>query len=424
MAYQPRQFRSVVDVPPVQVPTALRSLVDLAVRSSSPEGKAAKMRVQEMERTQKGEQLTRDVLTRLTDPVTGVPDYKKAAAELRTSGYPDHATQIEQNWQQQRDERWRALSDRVSKHKTIYGQSAEWLRGLEEDPTRYPEVRPFLVEAAGQLSPQLAQNIPEAYDPERVRQMMTFVNQSAQEIDLLERSIKKADDARTRTADRAKQDNLFRESLGTALAGAATPEAWNAIRAGAQFQDFPKGIVDEFAEFSDANRAKARSLAGMRETNETRSIDQLINDADRRGDVKEKTRLLKLKQDLGAAGRAPGRIPTGGGPSQAQRAAAERWKQAQLSALEKRYRDSQARDYDGIPMTEADLKAEKERIQASYVEQLGASGAGPAAEGAPSDGDPVTLTITNPDGSTRTVEFASEADAQAFAQAAGLTLEP
>jgi hypothetical protein len=60
-----------------------------------------------------------------------------------------------------------------------------------------------------------------------------------------------------------------------------------------------------------------------------------------------------------------------------QKAGAERWKASQLGALETRYRNSQGGGFTPtgqriIPMTPADLENDKKRIQASYLEQIGA----------------------------------------------------
>jgi hypothetical protein len=367
MAYERRQFRPVVDMPaPMPIESPLRSLHDLvSLAGSVQQYESDKRRVGDEDRARKGEQVTRDLITRLTDPVTGVPDYKQAVSELRTAGFPEYAAQVETNWQQEREKTWKGLTERVGLHKTLYGQSAEWLRGLEADPSRYPEIRPYLVDAASQISPELAQRIPEAYEPTRVRQMMDFVTQSAQELDLMHRSIAKADDARQRAADRVKQDNLFRESLATALAGATTPETWNQIRGGAQFQDFPKGIVDEFAEFSDENRAKARKLAGLKDDTPT-NINAAILAAQQKGDQKEVDRLIGLSRRMADATRAPERAPRPESISAAQRAAAERWKQDALASLEARHRDPRMG-----PLTDAELTAEKARIQESYLVQLG-----------------------------------------------------
>lgn len=101
-------------------------------------------------------------------------------------------------------------------------------------------------------------------------------------------------------------------------------------------------------------------------------------------------RVIRIVADVpGQEFRAP--APAGGGPddppSQAQRGAAERWKQTQLLALETRYRASlDARQ----PMSTDVLNAEKARIQASYLEQINWHGEAvpqPARQVAPGGAD-------------------------------------
>jgi hypothetical protein len=92
------------------------------------------------------------------------------------------------------------------------------------------------------------------------------------------------------------------------------------------------------------------------------------------------------------------REPKDGTPDKAatlaQKAAAERWKQGELEQLETKFRAAKTKtpflnQMTGefvvpAPMTDAELDAAKARIQTSYLEQIGASAAAPAAAQPPS----------------------------------------
>ena len=80
-----------------------------------------------------------------------------------------------------------------------------------------------------------------------------------------------------------------------------------------------------------------------------------------------------------------------GGITPAQKAAAERWRSQQLNTLDNRYRLAKTGGYDGMgrlipPMSEADYKAAKDRIESAYRESIGQ--AQPAAVTSPTSRPP------------------------------------
>lgn len=222
--------------------------------------------------------------------------------------------------------------------------------------TTAPQIRSLVGE-------ELARSVPDAFDPSFLNTALEWGMTTEQK---LERQIR----ALSGITDPAKVKNA-EERLQLWLSTADTPEEWDgALQTAAAVFKVPKDVLVEYGPFTPENVARVQQMAGKKGDTSPGSTEQqhLTRYAKGLGKTVEALTAAEMRAARAswtAAGREPDRPGSPTGASQAQKAAAERWKQGQLATAEARFSD-------GL-ITEPQLAQEKARIQASYEEQLGVS---------------------------------------------------
>jgi hypothetical protein len=330
----------------------------------------------------------------------------------------------------------RALHTRVDEQKTALGRGAQLLRELDTMPEAYADVRPKLLEITSSVNPELAQHFPQqltAENRDNVRGLMQMMTDGAQQLEIQTRALKDIEDAISRPTKRAEDLNTLTRSIAQLYYSEAdTADEWNAAMEYARDEiGAPASVLKRFGNWDDAAPERAAQLAM---TSAQRTEAGKAPSAGSKEDIyasyareflkgrrwhtmsaTEKTRAEKWwKEQTGGesegarAGSKEDRWqsysneflggrpwpsmtaserkkadtwwdeqPSGsGGPSQAQRATAERWKMNQLAAAEDDFSAATQEFVDRkeqIPQHLIDRHSErKRRIQASYEAQLGA----------------------------------------------------
>src|SRR3990167_8285910 len=175
MPFQPRSS-PLVNMPEPQPVNLVGSLADLMQLESAQE--VLKQNRQQSAQAERQQASQRAIETALNEARGDVP---KAIGSLEGAGRWGEANllkekqdQIKQAQRQQTHDAVTALGQRLGGLKTTAAKGAELLREIDTDPARYPQVLPMLRDLAGSLDPRLAQEIPEQYDPARVRSMVQF----------------------------------------------------------------------------------------------------------------------------------------------------------------------------------------------------------------------------------------------------------
>lgn len=403
MAYQPRQYGTVpIPMPgPVNPLGGLQDLVSLAGMARS------------MKKTREADDSEAAIKAALTG-ANG--DFGKASEALGKEGRWIEATKLREEHTKQRTARFEEIEKRLGDHHTIYGQSAQMMREVETNPDLYPQLRPKLVEMASLIDPRLATEIPEQYEPQRVRGMLQFAEGAAVQADAYKRSIALLKASEAAVDDKIKREKLHREALGNVLSVASTEEDWTAAITNAKSAGIMDSVISEFGDW-DAEaptRAVRMLMTPEQRANADKaptSIVQAILTARAKGDVKEVNALLGLQERMSAAQRQ-GESPISAdivtavrnnpsiwndinpelrgnliGPlaqagfdfgaaaksmTDAQKAVIERWRADAISDLNKRQADGQTE------MPEARYRAEVNRIEQSYRVQMGTPASTPA----------------------------------------------
>jgi hypothetical protein len=340
------------------------------------------------------------------------------------------------------------IGERLDQHKTIYGQGAQLLQEIETRPDLYPQLRPKLVDLASSIDPSLAAEIPEAYEPQQVRGMLNFTTGAAQMADARSRSVAAAKlrfDERKTEQERLELD---RKIVGEWFSVSPSQDDWADSYARAKDLGVSNEVLGKVGEtWSPEAQERARQmLLPASERGEGRTpttFAAAILAADRKGDVKEKARLLKLQGQMAAAGREPkdgastvdvaGAVETirnnpslwgdltptmrdrllvplgtagfnfqqaASALSETQKAQIERWRTDAITDLNKQRRDPSSPLYKSSskPNAEADATYQSEltRIEDSYAVQMGsakkktdtAAAAPPAPPAGPTRGTP------------------------------------
>jgi len=371
-------------------------------------------------------------------------DPKELIAILEREGYRDEAAKVRADYTKQGEDILKGLHDRVNQHKTVFGQGAQLLSEVEKNPALYPEIRPQLVELASGIDPQLATEIPEQYEPEKVRGLLQFATTAAADSAMRSKALDQLQARRTQRLGVEEADTKDREWLGNWLSTAKSSEDWQASLEQAKNIGVPDTTLAQFGAWDQDAPARAAQLAVGPQAPATAGSKEDLYRAYAKAVGKPYVALTfadKLAADRAAATatRAPQRDPASG-VSQAQRAAAERWKQTELRKVEAAFKARQQNELGAdqpIPGEwVTDLEAEKDQIQQSYLEQLGlprtpapdvrraeAPPPPPPSPGAPLGAAPATAApagrfeVVTPRG---TFTFPTQAAADAFKKAAGI----
>ena len=89
---------------------------------------------------------------------------------LEREGYFPEAEQA----RAQASRRMNDVRSRIEANATIFGKGEQALREIQRDPSRYPEVRPMLVDLAASIHPDLGKEIPETYEPGQIKGLLQF----------------------------------------------------------------------------------------------------------------------------------------------------------------------------------------------------------------------------------------------------------
>lgn len=149
---------------------------------------------------------------------------------------------------------------RIDEHKTLLGQGGQLLTETQKNPTLWPELRGRVVDLASQLDPRLATEIPEQYDPEKVRGMLQFVEGGITDLTAKDHALKKLKAGYDATDDALKRDKLYRESTAHWLSTAKTPEQWAEGKQYGASMGIPASILNEFGEWSPEAPTRANAM--------------------------------------------------------------------------------------------------------------------------------------------------------------------
>ena len=332
---------------------------------------------------------------------------------LRREGFGPEANVVRQQHQQ---ETQMALA-RIGQHKSDFGQATQLLQEVQQRPELYPQVRTRLMEMAQGISPELAAEIPETYEPAKVQGMLQFAQSALQANDIAERTLvklQKADDL-VRKGLNAEQD--YREAIGIAASRTNSQEEWDTLMQGFRARGVPEERIAEFGSWTKdapmrareklltpaqleardqpkpvtaerlaamSPEERARVLASTRQLAAASQAPERPSDFDKylNASPAERARMDAAAQSFYGSRRAEGR---GGGITEEQRNVAERWKQGQLKDLEEQFgkQFAEALDEDAKKqLTKAHTEA-KDRIQQSFEAQVGVRRAAPGAPDVP-----------------------------------------
>ena len=352
MPYSPRTY-PLVDLPAHRAPDPLQSLASMMSLAATAEEYSA----------QRKQRQTQQRMEQAINAAKGDP--MKAADVLETQhgdfvtgrALRDKATEIRRQTLDQ-------IGQRVDAHKTLLGQGGQLLKETEENPTLWPEMRGRVVDLATQLDPRLAGEIPEQYDPERVRGMLQFVEGGITDLSAKDQALKKLKAGYDMTDDALKRDKLYRESAAHWLSTAKTPEEWTqGIEYGASM-GIPATILQEFGDWSPDAPKRASEMLLTPEQRAVAARAKIDDDrADKTADATAKYRAAQLALGRQREARLSRQerdstTPTG-------RATAERWKASQLDTLESEFTSGTS------AMTEPDLRRRQLQIENSYRAQIG-----------------------------------------------------
>jgi len=362
MAYAPRQY-GMVPIPQ-QGGSPLSTLSDLMqlqrqIGAMNDEGKArqTKTRIESALNTGKGDPIEAAKLLEGEGDFTNARLLRDKASEIRLKSVDD-------------------MHQRLDQHKTVFGQGAQMLKEVEARPDLYPEVRPRLMELAASLDPNLAKEIPEAYEPEKIRGLLQFAQGAAEASAIRQRGLVTLKEALAQTDDSVKRTDGYRKSLSDWLSTATTAAEWDATKQHAGALGIPSSVVDEFGAWDDKARDRAREK-GL--TPEQREVAARAGIDDKRADAtaKETERNHRVMEGIARQREARLKTTDAGGITPAARATAERWKSDQLEQLEREFADRSPTWEDGtrIPPIKPEMSVDQLRqrqlaIENSYRAQV------------------------------------------------------
>jgi hypothetical protein len=243
----------------------------------------------------------------------------------------------------------------------MYGRTAQLLDEVQRRPDLYPQLRPQFVEMAGALDPRLAQEVPESYDPQRVRGMLQFVTGGAEQVDLRSRGLAALEAAHAETENALKRDALYRESLSNWLATADDAEEWRSTQAYARRFGIPAETIAQFGDWSPEAPVRAARLgmtpaqqrAGAGESDYARHLQRWAGDQGTTVDALSAGDELKAREAFFARSRADGPGTSAAETARARRDAIEDVRAALRFKLE---------NPDDVSVSLHDLKATMRRL--------------------------------------------------------------
>ena len=370
MPFQPRSY-PLVNMPEPQPINVVGTLADLTQLESAREVlKQNRQRSTEAERQQASQRV---IETALNEARGDVP---KAIGSLEGAGRWGEANllkgkqdQIEQAQRQQTHEAVTAMGQRLGGLKTTAAKGAELLREIETDPARYPQVLPTLRDLAGSLDPRLAQEIPEQYDPARVRSMVQFAADLEGVTDV---RVKATELLKTRLAEKKAAKEAFdldRQIAGGWFSVSPDQDDWDSsMEYAGQLGIAPEILARIGPTWSPAAVDRARALAlEPREPEKPPAPDRtLVQTMGPDGKPVWTPRAQAVGKLVPVTAPRPATVNVG---------SAERWKQGQIAALDTE-RGERGR---GRPnsMTEAEYADRLAKIETSYQRQVGGGAQAP-----------------------------------------------
>lgn len=231
-------------------------------REEAPQREYAKRYQAERLHELDGDQLVRGLVPKFTDAQTGRIDFDGVVKELRVGGYPELADKYEQRRQAETAKAIDGVLDRVRKHEDIFGKGAQILQEVQTDATMYPKIRPQLVELAGSISPGLVNEIPETYDPERVKSLLQFAMDAKADAVRQVRGTQALKAAAAVTDDNVKRAQLHSGALADWFSTAKSAEDWQAWRQYAQDIGIDRQLIAGVGDWSPDAPQRA-NLAAM-----------------------------------------------------------------------------------------------------------------------------------------------------------------
>lgn len=350
----------------------------------------------------------------------GDPD--AAAGILEQRGDWSTARTLREGVKQERLKTVDQVIGAIDGHKDVLSRSAEFLNQITAKPDLYPQLRPKLVELAAAVNPELANFIPEAYDPTEVRNMLTWVNTNGQATNARAKAAADAKLKLTAKDDFAKSDDLDRKIASNWFSVSPSQEDWDQSLEAAKRLGVSSTVLGQIGPTWSKDATERARAMGVdpkdRKPQEINTLEEAIVKAQGAGDTTSVNALVGLQKRLSEAksketngGRhAPTAMEIAAvmknptvwaaltptmredmlGPlaqsgfdfkaaasqlTDANRSQIERWKVDQLDSLEKEFAERQPTE-DGIPplkpvMTADQLNQRKMTIENGYRSQLG-----------------------------------------------------
>jgi hypothetical protein len=242
MAVERRQY-GFVDPQPVNILQPLFQLMELKqqmeAHGDESKERTRTQRIEKALQSAKGDpEAAAGILEKDHGDWTSARTLREKAGEIRTKSVDD-------------------FMGRMNEHKTVYGQAERALVETEANPALYPQVRSRLVDLASQLDPRLAQEIPEQYDPERVRAMLRFVRDGAATSETLASATESAKQAMAEGVETSKRDEYWRDALLKGLSRSESADVADTITQRLRSLGMPQSVADEFGPWTPESPAKA-----------------------------------------------------------------------------------------------------------------------------------------------------------------------
>lgn len=175
---------------------------------------------------------------------------------------PERGRVLEAGQREQRYQLMTQIAQRLHQQKNVFGRTAQMLAEVETRPDLYPQMRPHLVELAGSVTPELASEIPDTYDPTSVRGLLQFASGAAEQTAKRERGLYLLHEGEQELDNTLKRDKLYTESLSSWLSTATSQEDWDSVLEMSRGLGMPEETISRFGGWSPDAPARA-SRMGM-----------------------------------------------------------------------------------------------------------------------------------------------------------------
>lgn len=286
-----------------------------------------------------------------------------AAGILEQSGDWSTARSLRDGAGAIREQALSKMGERIAQHTDVYTRAPALLQEAEARPDVWPQIRPTLVEMAVSLDPRLAEEIPEAYDPARVRGITQFVERASLETAGLAKKLALAD-AFTKAQQHARvSDTEQRRFLGELLADATTEEAWETGTRHARFLGVADSLVEQAGAFSTDAPERLRKWALTAEQAGTEH-GRTVDDERQAAAAKRTAEHQQFLEDLAEQREDRLSREERRGLTDSARAVAIRWRGDALDRLERDLADPRSE------LQPADVRRRQLAIENNYREQL------------------------------------------------------